>query len=151
MGSKSIGKRCGIASIHSMSLASPTNIVSFRRIALLMQRPISRAKAEDRGLACHFTGAGSAAPFGGSSGRIDSTAGLGCTIPSSTLQGSIRFFIVQMPGGIQVGTLAIGSAGAKNRRCFAAAILALSDERNSEKLERSKEADQSGACQQVPR
>jgi 5-(carboxyamino)imidazole ribonucleotide mutase len=34
----------------------------------------------------------------------------------------------QMPGGVPVGTLAIGSAGAKNAALFAAAILAISDE-----------------------
>jgi 5-(carboxyamino)imidazole ribonucleotide mutase len=42
---------------------------------------------------------------------------------------------VQMPGGIPVGTLAIGSAGAKNAALLAAAILATSDESVRRKLE----------------
>ena len=41
----------------------------------------------------------------------------------------------QMPGGIPVGTLAIGDAGAKNAALLAAAILATSDEAVQKKLE----------------
>ncbi|HCS53823.1 MAG TPA: 5-(carboxyamino)imidazole ribonucleotide mutase, partial [Planctomycetaceae bacterium] len=43
--------------------------------------------------------------------------------------------IVQMPGGIPVGTLAIGDAGAKNAGLLACRILALSDAELKEKLE----------------
>jgi len=42
---------------------------------------------------------------------------------------------VQMPGGIPVGTLAIGRAGAKNAGLMAAAILALSDSKIAKALE----------------
>ena len=50
---------------------------------------------------------------------------------------------VQMPAGIPVGTLAIGSAGAKNAGLFAAAILAVSDEEIENKLKdfRKKQSD----------
>src|SRR2546423_1643322 len=43
--------------------------------------------------------------------------------------------IAQMPGGIPVGTLAIGSAGAKNAALLAAAILALSDKKIRQNLQ----------------
>lgn len=43
--------------------------------------------------------------------------------------------IVQMPGGIPVGTLAIGDAGAKNAGLLAAAVLALSDDALAKRLD----------------
>jgi 5-(carboxyamino)imidazole ribonucleotide mutase len=43
--------------------------------------------------------------------------------------------IAQMPGGIPVGTLAIGKAGAKNAGLMAAAILAVSDDKIAKALE----------------
>jgi len=53
---------------------------------------------------------------------------LGVPIDSSPLQGlDALLATVQMPGGIPVGTLAIGKAGAKNAGLLAAAILALAD------------------------
>jgi 5-(carboxyamino)imidazole ribonucleotide mutase len=48
--------------------------------------------------------------------------------------------MVQMPGGIPVGTLAIGKAGAKNAALMAAAILALSDDYISAKLDKFRQA-----------
>jgi 5-(carboxyamino)imidazole ribonucleotide mutase len=51
--------------------------------------------------------------------------------------------IAQMPGGIPVGTLAIGAAGAKNAALLAASIIALSDEKVRKNLEafRKKQTD----------
>ena len=43
--------------------------------------------------------------------------------------------MVQMPGGIPVGTLAVGKAGAKNAALLAAAILALGDEKIAQNLD----------------
>jgi 5-(carboxyamino)imidazole ribonucleotide mutase len=48
--------------------------------------------------------------------------------------------MAQMPGGVPVGTLAIGKAGAKNAALMAAAILALGDESISVKLDEFREA-----------
>ena len=57
-----------------------------------------------------------------------------------------------MPGGIPVGTLAIGSAGAKNAALLAAAILALSDETIRKNLEAfRKKQTKAVLAQQVPR
>ena len=54
---------------------------------------------------------------------------LGVLIPSSELQGLDSLLsTAQMPGGVPVGTLAIGAAGAKNAALLAASIIALSDD-----------------------
>ena len=54
---------------------------------------------------------------------------LGVPVESKALSGMDSLLsIAQMPGGIPVGTLAIGKAGAKNAALMAAAILALSDD-----------------------
>ena len=101
-------------------------------------------EAADRGLQVIITGAGSAAHLAGVVAGLTHLPVLGVPIPSSTLQGLDSLLsIAQMPGGIPVGTLAIGSAGAKNAALLAAAILALSDEkiRNSLQVFRKKQTD----------
>lgn len=61
---------------------------------------------------------------------------LGVPIQSKTLNGLDSLLsIVQMPGGVPVGTLAIGTAGAKNAALLAIRILSLQDSELSEKLE----------------
>ncbi len=57
-----------------------------------------------------------------------------------------RRSIVQMPGGIPVGTLAIGEAGAKNAGLLAAAVLALSDDALAKRLDawRAKQTEAVG-------
>lgn len=93
-------------------------------------------KATGRGLKVIVAGAGSAAHLAGVVAGHTLLPVLGVPIPSSTLQGLDSLLsIAQMPGGIPVGTLAIGSAGAKNAALLAAAILALSDEKIRKNLE----------------
>jgi 5-(carboxyamino)imidazole ribonucleotide mutase len=60
---------------------------------------------------------------------------LGVPVQSKALKGMDSLLsIVQMPGGIPVGTLAIGAAGATNAALLAASILALNDPALSERL-----------------
>ncbi|MEY2525797.1 MAG: 5-(carboxyamino)imidazole ribonucleotide mutase [Verrucomicrobiota bacterium] len=93
-------------------------------------------KAAERGLKVIIAGAGSAAHLAGVVAGLTQLPVLGVPIPSSTLQGLDSLLsIAQMPGGIPVGTLAIGSAGAKNSALLAAAILALSDDKIRQNLE----------------
>ena len=69
---------------------------------------------------------------------------LGVPVESKALQGIDSLLsIVQMPAGIPVGTLAIGKAGAMNAGLLATAVLALSDEALSLRLEawRKKQTD----------
>jgi 5-(carboxyamino)imidazole ribonucleotide mutase len=75
---------------------------------------------------------------------------LGVPVQSKALSGMDSLLsIVQMPAGVPVGTLAIGEAGAKNAGLLAAAILALSDEGLSERLQDWRAA-KSAAVAEVP-
>ena len=86
-------------------------------------------KAADRGLQVIIAGAGGAAHLAGVIAAHTWLPVLGVPIQSK-LQGLDSLLsIAQMPGGIPVGTLAIGEAGAKNAALLAVAILALSDEK----------------------
>lgn len=60
---------------------------------------------------------------------------LGVPVKSRALSGLDSLLsIVQMPGGVPVGTLAIGDAGAKNAALLAASIIALQDPKLGERL-----------------
>jgi 5-(carboxyamino)imidazole ribonucleotide mutase len=86
------------------------------------------AGAEGRGLDVLICGAGGAAHLAGVTAAHTILPVLGVPIESSPLQGlDALLATVQMPGGIPVGTLAIGKAGAKNAGLLAAAILARKD------------------------
>lgn len=84
--------------------------------------------AESRGLKVIIAGAGGAAHLPGMVASCTLLPVLGVPVQSRALQGLDSLLsIVQMPGGIPVGTLAIGSAGAKNAGLLAARILATTD------------------------
>ncbi|MDI1477572.1 5-(carboxyamino)imidazole ribonucleotide mutase [Polyangium sp. y55x31] len=85
-------------------------------------------EAEARGLHVIIAGAGGAAHLPGMVAAKTALPVLGVPILSHALHGLDSLLsIVQMPGGIPVGTLAIGDAGAKNAALLAASILALHD------------------------
>jgi 5-(carboxyamino)imidazole ribonucleotide mutase len=91
--------------------------------------------AADRGLRVIIAGAGGAAHLAGVIAAHTWLPVLGVPIQSK-LQGLDSLLsTAQMPGGIPVGTLAIGEAGAKNAALLAAAILATSDSTIRQKLE----------------
>src|SRR6201982_1263121 len=93
-------------------------------------------QAGDRGIRVIIAGAGGAAHLAGVIAAYTWLPVLGVPIQSKALQGLDSLLsISQMPGGIPVGTLAIGSAGAKNAALLAAAILALSDKRIRQNLQ----------------
>ena len=75
-----------------------------------------------------IAGAGGAAHLPGMTASMTDLPVLGVPVESKALSGLDSLLsIVQMPGGVPVGTLAIGKAGAKNAGLLAAQILALSD------------------------
>jgi len=81
--------------------------------------------AEQRGLEVIIAGAGGAAHLPGMVASITLLPVLGVPIESRVLKGLDSLLsIVQMPGGVPVGTLAIGTAGAKNAGLLAVRILA---------------------------
>jgi 5-(carboxyamino)imidazole ribonucleotide mutase len=85
--------------------------------------------AAARGLRVIIAGAGGAAHLPGMLAAHTHLPVLGVPVESAVLRGVDSLLsIVQMPAGIPVGTLAIGSAGAANAALLAAAILALGDE-----------------------
>ena len=78
-----------------------------------------------RGLRVIIAGAGGAAHLPGMVASLTSLPVLGVPVQSKALSGLDSLLsIVQMPGGVPVGTLAIGAAGAKNAGLFAVRILA---------------------------
>jgi 5-(carboxyamino)imidazole ribonucleotide mutase len=92
--------------------------------------------AAERGLQVLIAGAGGAAHLPGMVASCTSLPVLGVPVQSRALQGLDSLLsIVQMPGGIPVGTLAIGAAGAKNAGILAARILALGDATLRSKVE----------------
>ncbi|MEM1379457.1 MAG: 5-(carboxyamino)imidazole ribonucleotide mutase [Pseudomonadota bacterium] len=85
-------------------------------------------QAEDQGYAVVIAGAGGAAHLPGMVASMTTLPVLGVPIQSKALSGIDSLLsIAQMPGGVPVGTLAIGEAGAKNAGIMAASILALQD------------------------
>ena len=91
--------------------------------------------AESRGLKIIIAGAGGAAQLPGMIAAQTILPVLGVPIQSKALNGLDSLLsIVQMPGGVPVGTLAIGIAGARNAGLLAVRILALQDQMLNQKL-----------------
>jgi 5-(carboxyamino)imidazole ribonucleotide mutase len=94
------------------------------------------ASAQKRGLKVIIAGAGGAAHLPGMCAAKTILPVLGVPVQSKMLNGVDSLLsIVQMPGGIPVGTLAIGPPGAKNAALLAAAILAIEDANLRARLE----------------
>jgi 5-(carboxyamino)imidazole ribonucleotide mutase len=91
--------------------------------------------AHEEGFAVIIAGAGGAAHLPGMLAAHTHLPVLGVPVESAALKGMDSLLsIVQMPGGIPVGTLAIGAAGAKNAALLAIQILALSDSSLRQKI-----------------
>ena len=92
--------------------------------------------AQERGLKVIIAGAGGAAHLPGMCAAKTIVPVLGVPVKSRALSGNDSLLsIVQMPGGIPVGTLAIGEAGAKNAGLLAAQMLAMNDPALAERLQ----------------
>jgi len=87
------------------------------------------ASAESRGIKVIIAGAGGAAHLPGMAASKCTIPVLGVPVESKALKGLDSLLsIVQMPGGVPVGTLAIGNSGATNAAILAASIIGLSDD-----------------------
>jgi 5-(carboxyamino)imidazole ribonucleotide mutase len=92
--------------------------------------------ALDRGLVAIIAGAGGAAHLPGMTAAMTRLPVLGVPVESKALSGLDSLLsIVQMPGGVPVGTLAIGKPGAINAALLAAAIAATADPALGERLD----------------
>ena len=92
--------------------------------------------ARDNGFKVIIAGAGGAAHLPGMTASLTSLPVLGVPMNTHALEGKDSLLsILQMPGGIPVGTLAIGKPGAINAALLAAAILGLSDAKVAKRLD----------------
>lgn len=128
--------------LRQLDIEHEVKIVSAHRTP---ERLFEFAKsAEDHGIQVIIAGAGGAAHLPGMIAALTHLPVLGVPVESKALKGMDSLLsIVQMPGGIPVGTLAIGQAGAKNAALLAASILSLQDSviRNNLKQWRTKQSD----------
>lgn len=100
-----------------------TQVISAHRTPELLFEFAKSAKS--KGFEVIVAGAGGAAHLPGMIAALTTLPVLGVPVPSKHLQGMDSLLsIVQMPGGVPVGTLAVGQAGAKNAALLAASILA---------------------------
>ena len=121
------------AVLEKLGVAHECRIVSAHRTP---DRLVSFAKgAHAEGFKVVIAGAGGAAHLPGMVASMTHLPVLGVPVESKALKGMDSLLsIVQMPGGIPVGTLAIGVPGATNAGIFAASILATSDAALAERL-----------------
>ncbi|EOH1606090.1 5-(carboxyamino)imidazole ribonucleotide mutase [Campylobacter coli] len=96
-------------------------------------------EAEEKGAKVFIAAAGMAAHLAGAVVAYTTKPVLGVPMPGSALASMDSLFsTVQMPGGIPVGTLAVGKAGAKNAAYLAMQILALNDETLAKALKQDR-------------
>lgn len=128
MGSQSDWDTMGHAHeiLHELGVPHEVRIVSAHRTP---DRLVEYAKtAQSRGLKVIIAGAGGAAHLPGMAASMTTLPVLGVPVESHALKGMDSLLsIAQMPGGVPVGTLAIGKAGAINSAILAASILGLSN------------------------
>ncbi|MCK9375508.1 MAG: 5-(carboxyamino)imidazole ribonucleotide mutase [Syntrophobacterales bacterium] len=106
--------------------------------------------AAARGLKVIIAVAGMAAHLAGVLAAETTLPVIGVPMPGSHLKGLDSLLsTVQMPAGVPVATMAIGSSGAKNAAIFAAQILALSDSGLKERLQRHKQELEENVAQQA--
>jgi 5-(carboxyamino)imidazole ribonucleotide mutase len=121
--------------LDALGLGHEDMIISAHRTPDRLYTFAKGAKAA--GFSVVIAGAGGAAHLPGMTAALTSLPVFGVPIESKALSGQDSLLsIVQMPGGIPVGTLAIGKAGAINAALLAAAVLALQDEDLAARLEK---------------
>ena len=134
--------------LEALEIPYDARIISAHRTP---DRLVNFAKsARDEGFKVIIAGAGGAAHLPGMAAAMTPLPVFGVPVQSKALSGQDSLLsIVQMPGSIPVGTLAIGKAGAINAALLAAAVLALSDEEIADRLDEWRER-QSAAVAEYP-
>ena len=121
--------------LDDLKISYETKIVSAHRTPNRLFNYAKKAKS--RGISVIIAGAGGAAHLPGMIASLTTLPVLGVPIESKSLKGIDSLLsILQMPAGIPVGTLAIGSAGAKNAALLAASILSSQNTKISKNLEK---------------
>jgi 5-(carboxyamino)imidazole ribonucleotide mutase len=138
--------RHAAATLDALGVAHETKVVSAHRTPKRLYDYASGAA--ERGLKVIIAGAGGAAHLPGMAAAMTHLPVLGVPVESKALKGMDSLLsIVQMPGGIPVGTLAIGKAGAINAGLLATAILALSDDALAGRLKAWRAAQTDGVAE----
>ena len=122
-----------VKTLDELGIANEAHVLSAHRTPEATTK--FAREAADRGVRVMIAAAGGAAHLAGVIAAHTWLPVLGVPMKSALNGLDSLLSIAQMPGGIPVGTLAIGSAGAKNAALLAAAILATSDENIRKKLE----------------
>ncbi len=126
--------RHAAATLDALGIAHDDRIVSAHRTPQRLYDFATTARAE--GFKVIIAGAGGAAHLPGMTAAMTSLPVFGVPVESKALSGQDSLLsIVQMPGGIPVGTLAIGKPGAINAALLAASVLSLSDEALAARLD----------------
>jgi 5-(carboxyamino)imidazole ribonucleotide mutase len=121
--------------LDALKVEYEARIVSAHRTPERLVDFATNAKTD--GFKVIIAGAGGAAHLPGMIAAMTTLPVFGVPVMSKALSGQDSLLsIVQMPGGIPVGTLAIGEPGAINAALLSAAVLALSDHDLDERLER---------------
>lgn len=124
--------------LEALDIPYEKKVVSAHRTPDLMFSYAEEARG--RGIKVIIAGAGGAAHLPGMVAAKTTLPVIGVPVQSRALNGLDSLLsIVQMPGGVPVATVAIGTAGAKNAGILAAQILGAFDETISEKLENMRE------------
>jgi len=120
--------------LEGMGVPFESRIVSAHRTPKRLYEYAETAR--DRGLQVIIAGAGGAAHLPGMAAAMTPLPVFGVPIESKALKGMDSLLsIAQMPGGVPVGTLAIGIPGAKNAALLAASVIALQDATVAEALD----------------
>jgi 5-(carboxyamino)imidazole ribonucleotide mutase len=141
---------------HAAEMLDELGVPNEARVLSAHRTPDATAEfarnASDRGVRVIIAGAGGAAHLAGVIAAHTILPVLGVPIQSK-LQGLDSLLsTAQMPGGIPVGTLAIGDAGAKNAALLAVAILATTDKKLRQRLEEfRKEQSESVLSAKLPK
>ncbi len=134
--------------LGKLGIAHANRIISAHRTPQRLYDFASQAR--EQGYKVIIAAAGGAAGLPGVTAALTPLPVFGVPIESKALKGMDSLLsMVQMPGGVPVGTLAIGRAGAINAALLAAAVLALSDDAIAKALDQFR-ADQTAAVASEP-
>ena len=134
--------------LTKLGIANEAKVMSAHRTPDKLAEYVKAAKGN--GLKVLITGAGMAAALPGACAALTPLPVLGVPLEGKVMGGLDSILsMVQMPAGIPVGTLAVGRSGAINAALLAAAILALSDAKVEQALDKFR-ADQTAAVNENP-
>ena len=141
--------KAAAAALDSLGVAYEARVVSAHRTPQRLYDFANGAKAA--GFKVIIAGAGGAAHLPGMTASMTILPVLGVPVPlKEGLKGIDSLLsIVQMPGGVPVGTLAVGEAGAKNAGLLAAQILALTDVGLAGRIEALRQSQTDGVPETV--